>query len=189
MQFLQVLLVSVLAILQPSPIAGRVGPSDFVLVREVLDGNTIVVSNVGRVRLLGIHAPAAGDRTREGTPLGRQARDRLTGLLVNRWVRLEQDRASTGVRRRLAYVMTGDGTCVNTTMVREGLARVAGRPPLTRLAELQRAEAEARMLGRGIWGSAPQSRSRRYTERLKASRPSTSRTTTTPSHRRRSTQK
>jgi endonuclease YncB( thermonuclease family) len=85
--------------------------------------------------------------------------------------------------------MTGDGTCVNITMVREGLARVAARPHLKRFVELQRAEADARMLRRGIWGSAPQGRSTRYTERLKASRPPTSRTTATPSHRRRSTHK
>jgi endonuclease YncB( thermonuclease family) len=189
MQFLHILLVATSAFLQSPSIAGRFRPFDFVLVRQVVDGDTIVVSNVGRVRLLGIRAPAIGRRpTATGAPFAREARDRLTALLMNRWVRLEADGASIS-RGRLAYVMTGDGTCVNATMVREGLARVDARLPLVRLPELQRAEAEARVLRRGIWSSTPRSPSTGYTGRLKASRPPTSRTTAAPSHRRRPTQK
>ena len=61
MQFLHVLLVSAVAFLQTSPFAGRIGPQDHVLVRSVIDGDTIVVSNLGRVRLLAnCIAPAAG---------------------------------------------------------------------------------------------------------------------------------
>ena len=39
-----------------------------------------------------------------------------------------------------------DGLFVNAAMVREGLARVAARGPLTRLDELKRAESEAQRL-------------------------------------------
>jgi endonuclease YncB( thermonuclease family) len=189
MQFLHVLLVSASAFLQLSPIAGRIDRSDAVLVRSVVDGDTIVVSNIGRVRLLGIDAPEIGRGYDTSAPFGREARDRLTGLLLHRWVRLEQDGPALDTyNRHLAYVVTGDGTFVNATMVREGLARVSARAPLTRLPELQRAEAEAQAFRRGMWGSTPQIPSAGYTRRSKASRPPTSRIRT-PSNKRRSTRK
>ena len=190
MQFLHVLLVSAVAFLQTSPFAGRIGPQDHVLVRSVIDGDTIVVSNLGRVRLLGIDAPKVGHPVDASEPFGREARDRLMGMLLNRWVRLEPDNAVIGARhRRSAYVTTGDGTFVNATMVHEGLARVSAGIPLTRLPELQRAQAEAQAFRRGMWGSAPQIPSAGYTRRSKASRPPTTSRIKTPSSERRSTHK
>jgi micrococcal nuclease len=184
MQFLLVFTALTAAVSSLSIVERR---SDMVLVRSVIDGDTIVVSTVGRVRLLGIDAPELSHSGLDtAAPFGREARDRLTALLLNRWVRLEQDGASTDIyHRRLAYVVTGDGTFVNATMVREGLARVSTRLPLQRLAELQRAEAEAQAFRRGMWGSTPQIPATGYTRRSKASRPPTLRTTI-PSHRRRS---
>jgi micrococcal nuclease len=149
MQFLHSVLVLAIAVFQSS--------SDYVLVRSVVNGDTIVVSNVGRVRLLGIDAPA---------PFDRDARDRLSGLLLNRWVRLEHEVAEHDTyNRHRAYVMTGDGTFVNAVIVREGLARVPARARLTRLAELQRAEAEAQAFHRGMWGRTPQTPRARYKKR------------------------
>jgi endonuclease YncB( thermonuclease family) len=188
MQFLLVLLGSTVAVLQTAPFGGA-RRSDFVLVRSVIDGDTIVVSTVGHVRLLGIDAPEIGHGFDTSAPFGREARDRLTTLLLNRWVRLEQDGpALDAYNRHLAYVVTGDGAFVNATMVREGLARVSARAPLARLAELQRAEAEAQAFRRGMWGSTPQIPSAEYTRRSKAGRPPTSRIKT-PSHHRRSARK
>src|SRR5262252_1088994 len=170
MQLLPLLLVSSLPFLQSSTLHR----SDLVLVRSVIDGDTIVVSNVGRVRLLGIDAPEIGRVFDTPAPFGREARDRLTDLILHRWVRLEMDGNSAAIdayNRRLAYVLTGDGTFVNAVMVQEGLARVSARLPLTRLAELQRAEAEAQAFRRGMWGSTPQIPPAGYTRGLKASRP------------------
>jgi endonuclease YncB( thermonuclease family) len=142
------------------------GRSDPVLVRAVLDGDTIDVSAVGRVRLLGIDAPELGRGYDTAAPFGREARDRLAALVLHRWVRLEQDGAASDVyRRRLAYVLLEDGLFVNALLVREGLARVSARTPLRRLGELQRAEAEAQSFRRGMWGTAPQIPSAGYTRR------------------------
>lgn len=187
MQLLPLLLVSSLPFLQSSALQR----SDLVLVRSVVDGDTIVVSNIGRVRLLGIDAPEIGRGFDTSAPFGREARDRLTDLILHRWVRLEVERdgaALDAYNRHLAYVVTGDGTCVNAIMVREGLARVSARVPLTRLTELQRAEAEAQAFRRGMWGSTPQIPSAEYTRRSKASRSPTSRTKM-PSRKRRSAPK
>ena len=152
--------------------------SDPLLVRAVIDGDTIDVALYGRVRLLGIDAPEVGRGFDTSAPFGREARDRLSQLVLHRWVRLEQDDrlrasgASAGqapaldsYNRRLAYVLTETGEFVNATLVREGLARVSARVPLARLAELKRAEAEAQAFRRGMWGAAPQIPMPRYTRR------------------------
>src|ERR1700742_995542 len=88
--------------------------------------------------------------------------------------------------RHLAYVLTEDGQCVNAALVRDGLARVSARLPLTRLPELQRAEAEAQAARRGMWGGAPRIPSPGYTGGSAAS-PSPSSRSRTPASKRRKT--
>jgi micrococcal nuclease len=130
--------------------------SEAVLVRAVIDGRTIAVATVGRIRLLGLEPPDAGGGV-NAAPLDREARERLAALVLNHWVRLEQETDTGDVRsRHLAYVMREDGLFVNAILVREGLARVTARLPLARLHELQAAEREAQMLRRGMWGQVPQ---------------------------------
>jgi endonuclease YncB( thermonuclease family) len=185
MQILIAVAAAAVAAVQTSSFTARVTRSDPVLVRSVIDGDTINGTTVGRVRLLGIDAPEIGRGFDTSAPFGREARERLTQLILHRWVRLEQEGAALDAySRHLAYVPTEDGLCVNATLVREGLARVSARLPLTRPQELQRAEAEAQAFRRGMWGSAPQIPAPSYTRRSKASRPPTSRTKTPASKRR-----
>jgi endonuclease YncB( thermonuclease family) len=185
MQILIAVAAAAVAAVQTSPLTARVTRSELVLVRSVIDGDTIDVTTIGRVRLLGIDAPEIGRGFDTPAPFGREARDRLTQLILHRWVRLEQEGPTLDTyNRRLAYVMTEDGLCVNATIVREGLARVSARLPLTRLQELQRAEAEAQAFRRGMWGSASQIPAPSYTRRSKASRPPASRTKKPASKRR-----
>ena len=185
MQIVITVVLSAVAAIQTSAPAGRVTRSDPVLVRSIIDGDTIEVAAVGRVRLLGIDAPEIGRGFDTSAPFGREARERLTTLLLHRWVRLEREGASLDVyNRHLAYVLTEDGQFVNALLVREGLARISARVPLTRLPELQRAEAEAQAFRRGMWGGSPAIPPSSYTRRSKASRPPTSRSQTPASKRR-----
>ena len=150
MHFLLVLFVSAVA-------ATSLQRSESLLVRAVIDGNTIDVVTVGRVRLLGIDAPKIGRGFDRAAPLALEAREKLGSLVLNHWVRLERDGPNVDPRSRVsAYVVREDGLFVNAALVREGLARVRTRPRLTRLAELERAEREARSFRRGLW---------RYTEK------------------------
>jgi endonuclease YncB( thermonuclease family) len=121
-----------------------------VLVRSVVDGDTIDIASVGRIQLLGIDAPEPGGRGKTSSPAARAAWERLSGLLTSRWVRLEyeSDRPSSGSS---AYVYLDDGRFVNAWMVREGLARVQRRAGLRRRAELEAAEREAQAAQRGLW--------------------------------------
>src|SRR5688572_12201808 len=190
MQILLVVAAAAAAVFQTLSADRRITRSESVLVRVVFDGATIVVATVGRVRLLGIDAPEIGRGFDTPAPFGQEARARLGGLVLRRWVRLEYEGAATDAyNRRLAYVLTEDGQFVNAVLVREGLARVSARTPLVRLGELKRAEAEAQAYRRGIWGRAPPTVGPSYTPRSKASRPPPSppSRTKTPSARRRTT--
>jgi endonuclease YncB( thermonuclease family) len=149
-----VLGLSVLLVSGSATIAQRRSPP--VLVRYVVDGDTIDVVGIGRVRLLGIDAPELGRGLDTSAPFAVEAQQRLAGLITQRWIRLEYDgRGRDTYRRRLAYVFLETGQFVNELLVREGLARVVARRGLTRLAQLKRAEAAAQTARRGIWGRPP----------------------------------
>jgi len=154
---MQILLTIVAAAAAVAATPAPVTRSEAVVVRAVIDGVTIDVATIGRVRLLGIDAPELGRGFDTAAPFGREARDRLVALVLRRWVRLEYEGERYDVyNRHLAYVVREDGLFVNGAMVREGLARVTARVPLGRLPELQRAEAEAQAFRRGMWGDTPQ---------------------------------
>ena len=171
MQFLLALAVAAVAAAQTSPALKR---SESLLVRAVIDGDTIDVVTIGPVHLLGIDAPSIGRRSETASPFGREARDRLAALVLHRWIRLEREitRFDAHVRRP-AYVMREDGLFVNAVMVPEGLTRLSVRLPSAHLAELQRAEHEAQVFHRGIWGHAGEARTvashgpARYTAKAK----------------------
>jgi endonuclease YncB( thermonuclease family) len=169
MQFLPSVAAAAMAAIQ---LLSPITRSDPVLVRTVIDGDTIDVGSVGRVRLLGIDAPELGRGFDTSAPFGQEARARLTSLLLHRWVRLEQEGARLDVYdRHLAYVVREDGVFVNAVLVREGLARVSARAPLSRLSELKGAEAEAQNFRRGMWGAAPQIPASGYTSKSSEPRP------------------
>jgi len=163
MQILPALFVAAVATASPSSDLTR---SDPVLVRAVIDGDTIDVATYGRVRLLGIDAPELGRGFDTAAPFAADARARLASLVLHRWVRLERDAVTRDAYdRHLAYVIREDGVFVNAALVRDGLARVSARVALVRLGELQRAEAEAQAFRRGMWGAAPQIPAASYTRR------------------------
>jgi endonuclease YncB( thermonuclease family) len=188
MQFLLTLLIGAVAAVHTFSFGLQVKRSESVLVRAVIDGDTIDVAAFGRVRLLGIDAPEVGRGFDTTAPFGREARDRLASLVLHRWIRLEQEGALLDAyNRHLAYVMREDGVFVNAALVRDGLARVSARVPLSRLAELERAQAEAQTFRRGMWGEAPRIPSTSYTRR--GSRKSAAVKAKAPRHERRKSRK
>jgi len=136
MQILIVSLVAAVAAIQTPPPNPALTRSPSVMVRSVIDGGTIDVATIGRVRLLGVDVPGKAE------PFAREARERLTALVLQRWVRVEHEGSARGAIR--AYVVRDDGLLINAALVREGLARLSAIRPPARLAELERAEAEAR---------------------------------------------
>src|SRR5689334_16125025 len=103
MQILIVLFAAVVATIQTSSFTRGSTPSSSLMVRSVIDGNSISIATIGRVRLLGIDAPRTG-------PFARPARERLAELVLRRWVHLEHDGSADDIREnREAYVVRDDG--------------------------------------------------------------------------------
>jgi micrococcal nuclease len=117
----------------------------------VIDGDTLILRGVGRVRLIGVDAPETWLRHDCQGEEATRALRRLTppGSPVRTAGDAER-RDHYG--RRLLYVWTSAGEFVNVTLVRKGLARAMPIPPDTTYAPLiHAAEDTARHRRAGIW--------------------------------------
>ncbi len=126
---------------------------------RVVDGDTIVVEMANgtqeKVRLVGINTPETVARRRAVECYGREASQRMHGLVEGKLVRLEAD-PQAGERdkygRLLRYVYLQDGTLVNEVMIRDGYAHENGYGHPYKMRERFRTlEREARDNHRGLW--------------------------------------
>jgi len=120
-------------------------------VREILDGDTFVVSGPGGlldVRLIGIAAPDAG------ACYSAEAVNGLQFFAAGVPLRLLADHSNADADGRLLrYVETAEGIDIGAEMVRGGFAVSAPVAPDTaRSALYDQLQAEATAAGRGMWG-------------------------------------
>jgi micrococcal nuclease len=93
-----------------APVASASGQ----LVTRVIDGDTIVVSGVGSVRLIGVDTPETVDPRKPVQFFGKEASEFTRRLAQGQAVRLEFDFQQTDkYQRTLAYVYLPDGTFLN----------------------------------------------------------------------------
>lgn len=120
-------------------------------VTKVTDGDTLHLSGIGPVRLIGIDTPEVhGGAECFGTQASRfAARLVPLGSRVRYRVGVEErDRYG----RVLAYIWLADGRMLNRVMVRRGYARPLTIPPNVEFADaFRRVAAAARRAGRGLW--------------------------------------
>ena len=123
-------------------------------VTRVIDGDTLLLANNARVRLIGVDTPEVKHADRSVEPWGREATAYTAQFVTNAEgrVRLEFDKERRDrYDRFLAYVYAGDQS-LGEELVRKGLARVGDfRFSDAVRRRLQVAEDEARAAGRGIW--------------------------------------
>lgn len=125
-------------------------------VAAVVDGDTVRLANGERVRYLGIDAPELAGEHGPDHAYAREARERNRQLVEGRQVQLERDSDDRDRFGRLLRYVWADGSLIQELLVREGLAYALVIPPNTRYAErLERAQAEARAAGRGVWSDWP----------------------------------
>ena len=147
---------------QPAPAPAPRGTTsaaanDALRVRKVIDGDTITVSGIGTVRLLGVDAPEKTGGYREAERFGDEATRFMRGLVDGKLVRLEYDGERTDqYKRTLAYVILEDGTVANEAIIRAGWAETYRRFTYRRKPQFQAAEREAREARRGMWAATPQ---------------------------------
>lgn len=144
----------VTALLALAMSTGCAAPAEAQRVRQVIDGDTITVSGVGVVRLIGVDAPEKTGGYRDSEPFGDAATRFARALLEGQDVRLEYDGARKDqYNRTLAYVFLPDGRLANLEIIRAGWAETYRRFEYTRKADFFAAEREARTARRGMWAT------------------------------------
>ncbi len=109
-------------------LAGTAAPGQ--LVERVVDGDTIIVEGVGRVRLIGVDTPETVHPNRPVEFFGKDASAFAKRLLEGKRVRLEYDQERQDrYGRALAYVYLADGTFVNAEIIRRGYGHAYTRFP------------------------------------------------------------
>ena len=132
-------------------LAAAAAPGQFV--ERVVDGDTIIVEGVGRVRLIGVDTPETVHPNRPVEFYGKEASAFTKGLLEGKQVRLEYDQERTDrYGRTLAYVYLTDGTFVNAEIIRRGYGHAYTRFPFRHMEAFRQFEREARNNRRGLWG-------------------------------------
>jgi micrococcal nuclease len=140
-----------------------------ILVKKVIDGDTLQLESGERVRLIGIDTPEMHEseklhrdsqRTKQDATtirkLGRRAYEFTKKLAEGKRVSLEFDvEKYDKYKRLLAYVfLKEDGTFVNAEIVRQGYASLMTFPPNVKYTDLfLKLYRKARENKRGLWGN------------------------------------
>jgi len=122
-------------------------------VRRVVDGDTLVLANEGRVRLIGANTPETVRPNHPVEPWGPEATEFTRRLVAGRDVRLEMDgRRTDKYGRFLAHVWIDD-KWLGEELVRAGLAKAETSYHFSadRKKRLVAAQEQARLAERGIW--------------------------------------
>lgn len=127
-------------------INGYIKADDELIVRKVIDGDTIVLENGEYVRYIGMDAPE------KGRPYYGEATRENKRLVDGKKVRLEYDvERIDRYNRTLAYVYAG-GIFVNAELVKNGYATIYTFPPNVKYYKTLLAfQKEARDQKRGLW--------------------------------------
>lgn len=145
---------------------GRKYDYNNIAVKRAVDGDTLLLENGERVRLIGIDTPECHEskklyrdakRTMQDVQtikhMGKSAAAFTRKLVEGKKVRLEFDvERRDKYNRLLAYIYLPDGTFVNAEIVANGYASLMTIAPNVKHAELLRARyKEAREKRRGLW--------------------------------------
>jgi micrococcal nuclease len=167
------LMVSFLMVLAPLPARVAERPAlagDYATVKRVVDGDTVILTDGQKVRLIGIDTPESRrngklardmEKTRQDADtiiaLGKRSAQFTRSLTEGKRVRLEYDvEKRDRYGRTLAYLYTEDGMFVNAEILREGYAMVLTVPPNVKHKDLfVKLQKEAREAKRGLWRETP----------------------------------
>jgi len=122
-------------------------------VKRVVDGDTLLLDNGVRVRLLGVNTPEIPHDDKPAEPLGYEAADFTRRLVEGKDVTLEYDKERVDdYGRTLAYVYI-DGRMLNETLIEEGFSQAVTRHPYRsdRKKLFEAAEVRARAKKIGFW--------------------------------------
>ena len=116
------------------------------LVKEVIDGDTLILSDGEKVRLIGINTPER-DRYYFG-----EAKDVLEVMVLGKEIKLEKDVTNRDMYGRLLRYVYVKDLFVNLEMIKRGFANTYTYPPdVKHTEEFLEAERNARLHEIGLW--------------------------------------
>ncbi len=126
-----------------------------VKVRHVQDGDTFVLADNTRVRLIGINTPELGRDDQPAQPLSIRARDRVRQLLFqsgNHAQILVGQQPKDKHKRQLTHLWLTDGRNLTAVLLEAGLGWQVAIPPNVRFKNCYAAaESSARQDRKGVW--------------------------------------
>lgn len=154
--------------LPPEQTESGISECDLQEVSRVIDGDTFVLSDGNRVRLIGVDAPETVDPRKDVQWFGREASKKLRGWINGKTVCLKEDIDKTQdidkYGRLLRYVWiyntekppSGniglvEGFFVNAELIKQGYAFAYTRYPFQYLEDFRRYERKARENNLGLW--------------------------------------
>lgn len=119
---------------------------------RVVDGDTIVVEAIGKVRLIGVDTPETVHPQKPVEYFGKEASNFTKRMVEGKKVRLEYDwQRKDRYGRVLAYVYMEDGTFLNAELIKQGYGHAYTKYPFKYLEEFRKYEKEARENKMGLW--------------------------------------
>ena len=129
--------------------------ADLVTVKWVYDGDTLLLTDKRKIRLIGIDTPEVKHHKQRKQAYSAKAREALRELLKknNYKVTLRYgDERKDRYARTLAHVYTLNGINVSTWLLEKGFASTLVFPPNIKLADCyKKSESHAQQLSLGIW--------------------------------------
>lgn len=128
--------------------------AELVVVKRVIDGDTIELSDGRKVRYIGVDTPELATLTKEFECFAKEAKEKNKELMEGKTITMKKDVSETDkYKRLLRYVWVGE-IFVNEYLAREGYARQATYPPDVAYVELFRtAVKEAKNNNKGLWNT------------------------------------
>ena len=121
-------------------------------VKRVIDGDTLLLTNGERVRLIGVDTPETKHPQKPVQYFGKEAYLFTRRMVEGKEVRLEYDwQRRDKYGRLLAYVYLLDGTFLNAEIIKQGYGFAYTRFPFKYLQEFRKYEKEARENKKGLW--------------------------------------
>ena len=121
-------------------------------VKRVIDGDTLLLTNGEKVRLIGVDTPETKHPQKPVQRFGKEAYLFTKRMVEGKEVHLKfdwQKRDKYG--RLLAYVYLMDGTFLNAEIIKQGYGFAYTQFPFRYLEEFRKYEREARENKRGLW--------------------------------------
>ncbi len=143
-----ILLITSLLLLFATPYAN----TQPLIYTKVADGDTIILRNGEKVRLIGVDTPETKHPRKPVEYYGKEASAFTEKIVEGKPVRLEYDwQQRDKYGRLLDYVYLMDGTFLNAEIIKQSYGHAYTRFPFKYLDEFRQYEKDAREAKKGLW--------------------------------------